>query len=576
MTSLFESDFPASVLPASLNIFQVDPKKRLADRVTRLKSGATILKATQVFLIEKFNIKKIEQAHQIHMTTTELNKDWFGGDDEAESLFDWLNDKKKSSQKVPDDSRTFKKAAADYAQYLSLVEALKKQTKKPKDILTSDELKELKEKIQQDQSPERTAEINQLIEVLGDKAKFADYYFGRLEPALKESMEEMKKKYPDLSEEEIKEMVLKDFREKELTIRLVITDIEGYNSNFLQKKFVRWFCSWGINHTALQIGPYLLEWNTGELVAPRSLRSNGVVARFRFMPITLSADQVIQKVSDVCVDFNLNRTYSRLGSNFNSNGANCQSFVDAIISALGLQNFWSTKGPIAHYLDLVRSNRINGPTDFAIWHGGEPPQTHINNHPELREFYEKYCVVEKETRSEAFRLELEMMVKSIERCLQMQVRHALKSGDTDKVQRLWPDKERNPPIFRPSNVKATANTAIHTNTAQSSSKPDPKNSPDTDAVVLNRTRQTSLVSNTAEGKRRFFGNVSAQESDDPINEMVIEPQRVAASSNDPDNDDNNNASRAASNFPNFDDDIVPEYETELTGDLAFAFAKYGK
>jgi hypothetical protein len=104
----------------------------------------------------------------------------------------------------------------------------------------------------------------------------------------------------------------------------------------------------GMFHSALVVGPWYLEWNNSSLCIPRKCYSSAAMlaADLDFGGIGFEINETIEKISNVIIDWNVNKVY-------NQSSANCQQFVDDICKALGIKlNF---EGPLGEYLNNLRT-----------------------------------------------------------------------------------------------------------------------------------------------------------------------------------------------------------------------------
>jgi len=162
-------------------------------------------------------------------------------------------------------------------------------------------------------------------------------------------------------EEEDMQQIPEAFVGESLKIKLIITDID-------QSQFVRSFFSpiltqlhlqqnFGFFHTALQIGPWLIEWTKGSLCIPRKCVSQAAL---------LSADvdslynlndvpKVIDKIADEIVRWNCTMEYAQRGNGTTT--ANCQDFVEAMLNCLNVKPVFSES--IGLYLKKMKENGLN-------------------------------------------------------------------------------------------------------------------------------------------------------------------------------------------------------------------------
>ncbi|KAG2377475.1 hypothetical protein C9374_009386 [Naegleria lovaniensis] len=106
----------------------------------------------------------------------------------------------------------------------------------------------------------------------------------------------------------------------------------------------------GLFHSGVIIGPWLIEWNSSSLCIPRRCYSNAATLAIDIEEIsTKELDSCIDRVSQVIADWNVHNRYSQ-------QKCNCQHFVDDICKALGIKmNF---TGSMGHYITKLRNKGL--------------------------------------------------------------------------------------------------------------------------------------------------------------------------------------------------------------------------
>eukprot|EP01027_Heterolobosea_sp_BB2_P015521 GEZU01022202.1.p1 GENE.GEZU01022202.1~~GEZU01022202.1.p1 ORF type:complete len:264 (-),score=34.97 GEZU01022202.1:145-936(-) len=153
---------------------------------------------------------------------------------------------------------------------------------------------------------------------------------------------------------------------KKVKVKLVITELAP------NTKHLRYFLSpvlcaipsgshdFGLFHTALIVGPWLLEWNRSALVIPRRMSSQMafISADIGDLVITNnSLEEIVDKIADCVVDWNVNYKYVK--TNYSAHlddsktfAGNCQDFVDAMLKTLDISVRFD--GPLAEFLNNIR------------------------------------------------------------------------------------------------------------------------------------------------------------------------------------------------------------------------------
>eukprot|EP00817_Percolomonadidae_sp_ATCC50343_P006001 CAMPEP_0117430182 /NCGR_PEP_ID=MMETSP0758-20121206/9702_1 /TAXON_ID=63605 /ORGANISM="Percolomonas cosmopolitus, Strain AE-1 (ATCC 50343)" /LENGTH=368 /DNA_ID=CAMNT_0005217907 /DNA_START=365 /DNA_END=1468 /DNA_ORIENTATION=+ len=124
-----------------------------------------------------------------------------------------------------------------------------------------------------------------------------------------------------------------------LTIKLVIVEIHHSNGQRLLRKtltpvinsFSKLAPQFGIFHSALIVGPWYLEWNDSSLCIPRRCYSQAaVIAADLSQPyVAPEVSVALNRMADIICDWNAKHMYD-------SQNYNCQTFVDIMCKALGI------------------------------------------------------------------------------------------------------------------------------------------------------------------------------------------------------------------------------------------------
>jgi len=104
--------------------------------------------------------------------------------------------------------------------------------------------------------------------------------------------------------------------------------------------------SLGLNHGALQIGPYYVHYTTLNFVTFHDIEQKGssFAMLYPHQDFSLQPEQLLG-LCQAIVNFNLKQ--------YDDRNNNCHHFVDAVLTAIKCPPF-PTKGPIANFLDMVR------------------------------------------------------------------------------------------------------------------------------------------------------------------------------------------------------------------------------
>jgi len=157
-----------------------------------------------------------------------------------------------------------------------------------------------------------------------------------------------------VSSEDIKRIYLSEGWEEitEVRVKLVVTAINLHTPpGALKDAFVRLsgIAKLGVVHTAVQIGPIILEWNDSSVLIPcetKEWASSKVLLALDMK--TLSLDDFFKKyigpVSDVIASWNGTYIYNEYTNN-------CQLFTEEVLKAMEIDNVYT--GKVKKFLDSV-------------------------------------------------------------------------------------------------------------------------------------------------------------------------------------------------------------------------------
>lgn len=111
----------------------------------------------------------------------------------------------------------------------------------------------------------------------------------------------------------------------------------------------------GMFHTAIMIGPWLIEWNNSALCIPRKCVSRAAMlsADIDAIHTIKSLDTVVDNLANHIVQWNISKLYKTQGGDKKLYG-NCQDFIDSLLNSIGIKlNF---QGPLADFLKNIKDN----------------------------------------------------------------------------------------------------------------------------------------------------------------------------------------------------------------------------
>ena len=138
---------------------------------------------------------------------------------------------------------------------------------------------------------------------------------------------------------------------------------------------------YGLMHTGLQIGPYIIDWNSASLIVPRRLKSTWplLFADINEGVIDLENDKlIVHKICEKIVEWNTSRWYSRTRDN-------CQVFVTEMMEHLGLHTSVSKDSPLYLFLEHLRTVGV-GEMSFVNTISSKGKRITFKKHKDLDKF----------------------------------------------------------------------------------------------------------------------------------------------------------------------------------------------
>ena len=141
-----------------------------------------------------------------------------------------------------------------------------------------------------------------------------------------------------------------------LKVKLVIAEIATSTSKKAQRKALGPILNTlnlspklGLFHSALLVGPWMIEWNNSAICIPRKCVSNAAIitADLDTLKTTKEVEETVAILAEVISEYNVHHTYSKLASG-KSNCSNCQDFVEDILTRLNIELKFD--GPLGNYL----------------------------------------------------------------------------------------------------------------------------------------------------------------------------------------------------------------------------------
>jgi len=219
-----------------------------------------------------------------------------------------------------------------------------------------------------------------------------------------------------------------------LVVRIILSSLGPVkDKQTLMRGMTIWIASkvtpLGLNHTSLQVGPYLIHWTDSHVVTLHDVGDHQNVFALLYPDKNFYLDIHEHKDSllNLCtlmVEFN-NTRYNNLTNN-------CQKFVDAALESISCNKTWIKNGPINRFLGHVTKTDC-GVNNMSFW--DENDQQHaFKNYDEFRLFCEQNSAIKALIEDRAYlespgitdpkdreKAELLQILKAIERGFQIQL-----------------------------------------------------------------------------------------------------------------------------------------------------------
>jgi len=140
-----------------------------------------------------------------------------------------------------------------------------------------------------------------------------------------------------------------------LKLKLILT---GLSNNLPLIPSLAYFqAEYGFTHAALQVGPWLVDWNQGELVVPRPMLSSHLHMVLDLESTIDLNEENLKKVCKVISFWNNKIHYNMLAGDHSKITCfgNCHAFVDYLLNQFeGQFTRWRPDGPIEQLIDDIK------------------------------------------------------------------------------------------------------------------------------------------------------------------------------------------------------------------------------
>lgn len=160
-----------------------------------------------------------------------------------------------------------------------------------------------------------------------------------------------------ITDQDLLEKILKmqEALGNKLTVRVIISSLPKVQD---KQTFLGGLTVWvashitplGLNHTSLQVGPYLIHWTDSNLVTVHNVGDHKNVLALIYPDTQFALDiqndkENLMKLCNTIVDYN--------GKMYDKYTNNCQKFVDVALLSIGCKKKWIENGPILTFLSHV-------------------------------------------------------------------------------------------------------------------------------------------------------------------------------------------------------------------------------
>eukprot|EP01080_Neovahlkampfia_damariscottae_P009178 gene9178-1266_t len=208
------------------------------------------------------------------------------------------------------------------------------------------------------------------------------------------------------SETEVEDIITEDmnkeFQEldvtfKQVKVKLVIAEVSHTSAGKTFRKLISPVLSkfdvipeFGMFHSALMIGPWMIDWNDSGICIPRKCVSQAALISADIDTIGSEhrLDEVVDALADVICDWNAHVIYKDQ-SKREKNEGNCQDFVNAILEKLDVKI--ELEGPLGSFLKKLRNEgkckiQFEMDSQFRDYFGIKEKTKEFKTHQELDSF----------------------------------------------------------------------------------------------------------------------------------------------------------------------------------------------
>lgn len=152
-------------------------------------------------------------------------------------------------------------------------------------------------------------------------------------------------------------------------VKLLVTELLPHDAQKSLRKLISPFLGvipnvqtkFGLFHTAIIIGPWIVEWNDNNLCVPKRIAATTALLTAdidSISSIKMLRTELVDKLAQLIVEWNSEKTYCLYRiTGKNANEGNCQDFVDAVLNKLGIS--FQPQGALKHCIEDMKSKGVS-------------------------------------------------------------------------------------------------------------------------------------------------------------------------------------------------------------------------
>jgi len=193
-------------------------------------------------------------------------------------------------------------------------------------------------------------------------------------------------------------------------VRIVVCEIANRKKNYFFDNILSRFAKFGIVHTAIQVGPYLIDWIKNSEVRIRSIASDTAML-FLYPNSASNIDPLNEETRKKITDIIFNYRYTEYSLTHN----NCQTFVDNFLTELNIKKTWSKFDcqPIREFIQEIKDGNVSLKEYQLSFNTLRSKKIH--SHEDLKEFWVQLEIEFDKEQHKKIVEEMVELVKGLER-----------------------------------------------------------------------------------------------------------------------------------------------------------------